>query len=78
LKDEAVLAMAAKEGRVLVTHDRKTIPSFFGEFIKSNPSSGVLIVPQRLPVADVVDDLILLWAITEAEEWTNSIRSLPL
>lgn len=78
LEDEEVLALAAKGGRLLVTHDRKTIPHHFAEFITSQTSPGVLIVPQKLPVANVVEDLILIWAASEAEEWINRIRSLPL
>lgn len=78
LEDEDVLAIAAEEGRLLVTHDRKTIPHHFAEFIKSQASPGVLIVPQKLSVAKVVEDLILIWAVTEAKEWINRIHSLPL
>ncbi len=78
LEDEEVLVIAAKEGRLLVTHDRKTIPHYFAEFIMSQASPGVLIVPQKLPVANVVEDLILIWAASEAEEWINRIHSLPL
>jgi hypothetical protein len=33
LPDPKVLEIAAEEGRVLVTHDRKTMPYVFGEFI---------------------------------------------
>jgi hypothetical protein len=38
----------------------------------------VLIVPQHLSVVAAVDDLLLIWHATEAEEWINQIRSLPL
>ena len=78
LKDEEVLSLAAKGGRILVTHDRKTIPHHFAKFITFHTSPGVLIVPQKQPVANVAEDLILIWAVTEAEEWINKIRSLPL
>ncbi|MFQ5640735.1 MAG: DUF5615 family PIN-like protein [bacterium] len=78
LEDEEVLAIAAKGDRLLVTHDRKTVRHHFAKFIMSQASPGVLIVPQKLPVANVVDDLILIWAASEAEEWRNRIRSLPL
>lgn len=78
LEDEDVLAIASKGERLLVTHDRKTIPHHFAEFIKSQASPGVLIVPQKLPVRIVVEDLILIWAASEAEEWVNRIRFLPL
>lgn len=78
LKDEDVLAIAAKEDRILVTHDRKTIPVHFADFIASQKSPGVLIVPQKLPVAHVIEDMMLIWAATEPKEWINRIRSLPL
>ncbi|HEX9655024.1 MAG TPA: DUF5615 family PIN-like protein, partial [bacterium] len=73
LDDEDVLAIAAKESRLLVTHDRKTIPKHFGKFIKSQDCPGVLIVPQKLPVSKVVEDLVLIWTATESVEWTNRI-----
>ena len=78
LNDPAVLAVAAREGRVLVTHDRKTMPRHFFEFISTETSAGVLIIPQSLSVAAAVDDLLLIWYATEAQEWINQIRSLPL
>ena len=78
LGDEDVLALAAKAGRLLVTHDRKTIPHHFAEFITFQTSPGVLIVPQKLRVATAVEDLILIWEESEAGEWINRIRSLPL
>ncbi|MGR3300907.1 MAG: DUF5615 family PIN-like protein [Candidatus Scalindua sp.] len=78
LEDEDVLAIAAKEDRLLVTHDRKTIPHHFTKFIISQTSPGVLIIPQKLPVANVIEDLILIWATSEAEEWINRIYYLPL
>jgi hypothetical protein len=78
LGDPAVLALAAREGRVLVTHDRKTMPRHFAAFIAAETSPGVLIIPQQLPVATAVEDLLLIWSIMDAEEWRNTIRFLPL
>ena len=78
LSDLQVLERAAEAQRVLVTHDRKTMPRYFAEFIASRSSSGLLIVPQHLPVLNVVDDLILIWSATEQEEWINRIAVLPL
>ena len=78
LLDPEVLACAAQDGRVLVTHDRRTMPQHFAAFITTATSAGVLIIPQHLSVAAAVDDLLLIWHVTEAEEWINQIRSLPL
>jgi hypothetical protein len=78
LKDSEVLQTAAGEGRILVTHDQKTMPRHFAQFIATATSPGVLVVPQHLPVAAAVEDLLLIWACTEADEWTNRICFLPL
>lgn len=78
LSDTEVLALAAREGRLLVTHDHKTMPRYFSEFIATGTSPGVLIVPQHVSVASVVEDLILIWLATEAEEWIDRICYLPL
>jgi hypothetical protein len=76
-KDREVLAIAAQDGRVIVTHDRKTMPPEFGEFIISQTSSGVLILSQNLPVSNAIEALILVWEASTAEEWVNQIMSIP-
>jgi hypothetical protein len=38
----------------------------------------VLIVPQKLPISQVAEELTLLWLVCEAEEWINRIHCLPL
>jgi len=76
--DPEVLALAAQAGRVLVTHDRKTTPEHFAEFIGHTTSSGMIVVPQKLPILAVVEDLLLIWTASEAEEWINRIQVLPL
>jgi predicted nuclease of predicted toxin-antitoxin system len=78
VRDPEVLALAARDGRVLVTHDQKTMPSHFAAFVATTTSPGVLIIPQRLPIATAVEDLLLIWSTMDAEEWRNTIRFLPL
>lgn len=78
ISDEDVLALAAKSGRVLVTHDQSTMPTHFANFITTKQSAGVLIVPQHIPFSVVADELILIWLVTEPEEWINRIAYLPL
>jgi len=78
LGDRQVLAIAAREGRILVTHDRKTMPRHFAEFLATEASGGVIVVPQKLAVNAAVEDLILIWGASESDEWINRIQSLPL
>jgi predicted nuclease of predicted toxin-antitoxin system len=78
LEDPDVLDAAAREGRILVTHDRKTMPKHFGSFIAARQSPGLLIISQHTDLLLAIEELILIWAASEAEEYTNSIRTLPL
>jgi predicted nuclease of predicted toxin-antitoxin system len=78
LRDPEVLALAARAGRVLVTHDQKTMPRHFAAFITTETSPGVLIVPQRLSVAAAAEDILLIRSTMDADEWRNTIRFLPL
>ena len=78
LDDATVLKRAAEQGRIVVSHDRKTMPGHFGQFILSEKSPGLLIVSQKLPVYRVAEDLFLIWSASKPEEWVNRIRSLPI
>jgi len=77
-KDREVLALAAHADRILVSHDVKTMPRHFADFIQTAMSPGVILVPQHLPVATAVEEIILLWSVTEPSEWVNRIAWLPL
>jgi hypothetical protein len=76
--DERVLARAAEEGRLVVSHDYRTMPHHFATFVTTRTSAGVLIVSQALSLSDVVADLLLIWEASEAEEWINRFDTLPL
>jgi predicted nuclease of predicted toxin-antitoxin system len=51
LPDPEVLEIAARDGRILVSHDLDTMPSHFNRFIADSTSAGLLIVPQRMALA---------------------------
>jgi predicted nuclease of predicted toxin-antitoxin system len=74
--DPEVLAIAAQQQRILVSHDRKTMPAEFAQFITTQQSSGVLIVSQRVPIE--IEELILIWSASSAEEWHDRIAKIPL
>lgn len=77
LPDQDVLAIAAKEGRILVSHDQRTMPIHFADFMTTQTSPGVLIVPKTLLISEVIDSLILIWAASNVDDWINRIVFLP-
>ena len=78
VEDREVLERCLVDGRILVTHDRKTMPLHFYKLIEQGESYGVIVVPQALSVAAAAEDLILIWSATEAAEWKDRIAFLPL
>lgn len=77
--DPTVLALAAEQDRILVSHDFQTMPRHFGEFLGAIGSSpGVFLVKQSSPVGEVIDELVLIWAASDAEEWKDRILEVPL
>ena len=77
LHDKDVLKYAAQHNRILVTHDQRTMPKHFSDFIPNANSSGVIIIPQKLSIQSVVEDLLILWLETEPKDWINRICYLP-
>ena len=78
LSDPEVLALAASEGRILVSHDRKTMPRAFAEFVSAISSPGAFIISQKVDHLTAIEALPLVWAASDAEEWANHICTLPL
>ncbi|HXU38859.1 MAG TPA: DUF5615 family PIN-like protein [Blastocatellia bacterium] len=77
LTDEHVLELAARDKRVLVSHDQKTMPQHFARFVASNTSPGLLIIPQRMPISLAIEGILLIWTATTADEWLNQVSFIP-
>ena len=78
LTDSEVLAVAGREGRILVSHDHRTMPKHFANFLTVQHSPRVFILSQYLPIRHAVEELLMFWEASEAEEWIDSIQALPL
>ena len=77
LTDQQVLQLAAEENRVLVSHDRKTMPQAFARLIRSAASPGLIIVSQKTDLLSAIEGILLVWLASEAEEWKNRICTIP-
>ncbi len=79
MNDSEVLALAAKQRRVLVSHDVGTMPAHFRSFRDAGRDcAGVFLIPQSLDVGTAIDELVLIWEASEASEWENRLEWLPL
>ena len=78
MRDPDVLDLAHLSGRVVVSHDVTTMPRWFGQCVEERSCAGLILVPEKVPIRDAIEDLLVIWQVTEAEEWTNRIEWLPL
>ncbi len=49
----------------------------FNRFVAESPSAGLLIVSQKLDVREAIEQIILIWAASEAHEWRDQIGYIP-
>jgi hypothetical protein len=67
--DLTVLHLAAQDGRILASHDISTMPEAFAQYRQGGQSPGVLLVPQLWPLAEAIEQLMMIWELSEANEW---------
>jgi hypothetical protein len=76
--DPTVLAWAAKEGRVLLTHDVATMIRFACDRVAGGQAMpGLIAVRGRCSIRDVVDDLLLVAECAEPAELDGRVLYLP-
>lgn len=77
--DKALLAWAATQERVLLTHDVSTITAHaYRRVLKGEPMPGVFEVTRRIPIRAAVEDIILLSECSNPGEWEGQVQYLPL
>ena len=78
-EDPAILDWAARQGRVLITHDRRTVPRFAYERVRAGePMAGVFIVDNLLPVGQAIDQLVSAVECSFDDEWKDRVLYFPL
>lgn len=76
--DPSILAWAAKQNRVLLTHDVATITRYAYERIEQNlPMNGVVEVPMDASIGRAIEDIFLLIECSSEEELQGQIHYLP-
>ena len=77
--DPDVLAWAAENNRIVLTHDRATMPDYAYQRVAAGQAMpGVFIVNDRLPVAQAIQEILLMVACSEQAEWSGRVVYLPM
>ncbi len=77
--DPTILEWAAREQRILLTHDVATITHYAYERVRANKRMpGVFEVNRTISLGIVIDDLLLIAGGSLENEWEGQVRYLPL
>lgn len=77
--DLTILAWADGQSRILLTHDRRTMPRFaYERMAEGQTIAGMLVMKATIPVAKAIEDILLIEAVTTPDEWINKVQDLPL
>lgn len=75
--DRVLLRWAMANERVVISHDRKTMPVHFADLLGSGEkTSGLIIVPQSIRFHQAVEELEYFVVCTEHGEWIDRIHVL--
>lgn len=76
--DLTVLAWAAQAGRILLTHDQRTIPNHAHERMAAGETvAGVIVASDSLAIGTVIENVLLIMECSSAAEWISQIQRLP-
>jgi hypothetical protein len=77
--DPDILEWSASENRILLTHDKRTIPKYAYERVNAGKKMvGVFMVARRGNTDKVIDDLVVLIECSLDGEWENQVVFVPM
>jgi predicted nuclease of predicted toxin-antitoxin system len=78
--DPDILAWAASEGRILLTHDRETMIGFAYERVHAGlPMPGVFVITDNHEhIGQMIEDILIPACCSEQHEWRDQVQFLPI
>jgi predicted nuclease of predicted toxin-antitoxin system len=77
--DRVILDWAAREGRIVLTHDVTTMIGFAYQRVRhGEPMSGVIAMKKDVPIGRAIEDILLLAEATREDEWEHQVWHIPL
>lgn len=79
LPDPDLLDWLAKQNRILLTHDSRTMPGFVYERVRAGLSvPGVIDVNRNTPIGQAIEELELMISAGKPSDFENQVRYIPL
>src|SRR5262245_64199159 len=77
--DPDILEWAAGQERIVLTHDRETMPGFaYDRVMAGLRMPGVFVVDDQMAIGQAIDDLLLLAVASRDDEYKGRVVFIPL
>jgi len=77
--DPDILTWIEKTGYILVTGNRRTIPGHVrAHYAAGHCVPGILLLKRGASVGQIIEQLYLLWAASDAKEYVDRLLYLPM
>jgi hypothetical protein len=79
IPDQDLLIWVEKTGYLLVTSNRRTIPAYIKKHLESGGHlPGILLIKRNTRLGVVIEQLYLLWKVSDAGEFQDQVLYIPL
>jgi Domain of unknown function (DUF5615) len=77
--DPQLLQWAEEQSRIVISHDRRTLPYFAYQRVREGKRvAGVFIVYPHMAIGQAIEELLLTNRCSEMAEWENVVLYFPL
>lgn len=77
--DPDLLVWCEANGFLLVTRNRRSMPGHLHDHLaEGHHVSGIFVVPPQMTMGALIEQLLLAWDVSEAEEYRDLLLYLPL
>ncbi|MBI1281950.1 MAG: hypothetical protein GC179_27745 [Anaerolineaceae bacterium] len=77
--DSVVLAYAAQENRILLTHDVRTVTKYAYDRVRAGQTMpGVIELDNDLPIGRAIEEILVVLLTSQHDELANRIIFVPL
>jgi hypothetical protein len=78
-KDPEILRWCQMHDFILVTDNRRTMPVHLQQHLATGAHvPGILVLPAKLTMKEIIDELVLIWEASLPNEYQDQIRYLPV
>ncbi len=77
-EDSSILQWAARESRIVLTHDRQTMTRYANDRVHTGQRMpGLFVIATPPDIGAVIENLLTIVEVTEPKEWEGKTEYLP-